>query len=263
MLLRHVFCLVTAAVWLHGAAESRASELLPTGTLRATYDGTDPVQGVVDPQSGSVRGPAAALTRAVARRLNAPFTIKGVQGVSGVIDSVKFGKADIGFVAFDPVIEAEVDFAQTYALAHNSYLVPEKSPIRSIADIDRPNVRIGIGARDAVDYFLRRNLKNARLKRNPGSNLDVGLKMMAAGEIDAYAANRQRLAEAVARTPGIRLLPDNFFGIPQAIIVAKGNRALREEADAVIDAARTSGLIRNAIAEAGLVGVDVAPARRQ
>ena len=48
--------------------------------------------------------------------------------VAGVINSVKNGQADIGFVAYDPVRAADVDFSQTYALAQNTYIVPEASP---------------------------------------------------------------------------------------------------------------------------------------
>jgi hypothetical protein len=37
--------------------------------------------------------------------------------------------------------------------------------------------------------------------------------MLAAGEIDAYAANRQRLTEMAERFPGLRVLPDNFYAV--------------------------------------------------
>ncbi len=63
-----------------------------------------------------------------------------------------------------------------------------------------------------------------------------------------------------ARTPGVRLLPDNFYGVEQAIIVRKGNAAGLVVIDRLIDEARASGSIAGSIARAGLVGVDVAPA---
>ena len=71
--------------------------------------------------------------------------------------------------------------------------------------MDRAGLRIGVGERDAGDFFLTRTLKNAELKRNPGGNLDLAIKMLNAGEIDAYAANRQRLSELAARVTGVRL----------------------------------------------------------
>lgn len=242
------------------AGAAAANDLAPSGTLRATFIATNPVQAVTDAATGEVRGPAAELTRELARRLGVPFRIAGAQGVPGVIDSVKKGEADIGFVAFDPVRAAEVDFSQAYSLAQNTYVVLERSPIQSVNEIDRAGLRIGVATRDAGDLFLTRNLKQAELIRNPGGNLDIAVAKLNAGEIDAYAANRQRLSELLARVPGLRLLPDNFYGVEQSIIVAKGNAGL-STIDRFLDEARASGLIADAIARAGLAGVDVAPRR--
>jgi polar amino acid transport system substrate-binding protein len=254
------FLPVIAALIACSTGAAAADELAPTGTLRAAFIATNPVQAVTDPQTAEVRGPAAELTRELARALGVPFTITGAQGVPGVLESVKTGKADIGFLAFDPQRAVEVDFSQAYSLAQNTYVVLEGSPLRSAAEIDRPGIRIGATTRDAGELFLTRTLKNAELTRNPGGNLDVAVRQLKAGEIDAYATNRQRLSELVARTPGLRLLPDNFYAVEQAIIVAKGNPGL-PRIDRMLDEARASGLIAAAIARAGLVGVDVAPPR--
>ena len=255
---RFPLILVASLAFFAGAAA--ANDLAPTGALRATFIATNPVQAVTDAQSGEVRGPAAELARELARWLGVPFRITGAQGVAGVLDSVKNGEADIGFLAFDPVRAAEVDFSQPYALAQNTYVVLEGSPIRSVSEIDRAGMRIGVATRDAGDLFLSRNLKAAELVRNPGGNLDVAVAKLKAGEIAAYAANRQRLSELVTRVPGLRLLPDNFYGVEQSIIVAKGNPGLAA-IDRLLDEARASGLIAAAIGRAGLVGVDVAPRR--
>lgn len=242
-------------------AQTKTPNVLPTGTLRATYIGTNPVQAFIDPETKELRGPAAELARAIARKLGAPVQVMGAQGVPGVIDSVKNGEADIGFVAYDPVRAVDVDFSQTYALAQNTYLVLDNSPLKKSADIDKPGVTIGVGERDAGDFYLTRTLKNATLRRNPGGNLDAAVKQLQGGEIAAYAANRQRLTALIARMPGLRILPDNFYGVEQAVIVKKGNKALLEVVQKQIDEARTSGLIAGAIKRADLAGVDVAPPR--
>jgi polar amino acid transport system substrate-binding protein len=259
MLMTRIAVLVLALAASAAHADDGAKVLAPTGTLRATYIATNPVQAFVDPATKEVRGPAAEITRDLARRTGVPFTITGVNGVQGVIDSVRNGAADIGFVAYDPVRAEQVDFSQSYALAQNTYLVPESSSIRSVADADRAGVRIGVGARDAGDYFLTRTLKNAELKRNEGGNLDAAIKQLAAGEIDAYAGNRMRLHGAVQKTPGYRLVQDNFYGVEQSVIVPKGNAARLTIVEKFIDQARSSDLIADAIKRAGLVGVDVAP----
>ena len=71
--------------------------------------------------------------------------------------------------------------------------------------------------------------------------------------VDAYGTNRQRLTELAARNPGYRLLPDNFHGVEQSVVVAKGGKALVDFVNGVLDEARSSGLIAASIERAGLV----------
>jgi polar amino acid transport system substrate-binding protein len=262
-MIRIVLSLALALTGSAASANDLAKDLAPTGTLRATYISTNPVQAFVDPATREVRGPAAAVAAELAKRAGVPVTVTGAQGVQGVIDSVKNGTADIGFVAFDPVRAEQVDFSQNYALAQNTYVVVENSPIKSVADVDRAGVRIGVGERDAGDYFLTRTLKSATLVRNDGGIGDATVKALLAGELEAYAGNRMRLHAAAQKTPGLRLVPDNFYGVEQAVIVPKGNAARLAIVEKFIDEARTSGLIANAIARAGLVGVDVAPPNKR
>jgi polar amino acid transport system substrate-binding protein len=233
---------------------------LPAGTLRATFIATNPVQGIVDAKTGEVRGPAADLTAALGKRLGVPSKVTPSNGVQGVLQAVKNGEADIGFLAFDPGRAAEVDYSQIYSLAQNTYMVLEKSALKSVNDIDRPGTRIGTTEGDTGDLYLTRTLKNVTFKRTKG-DMDQALQMLRAGEIDAYGTNRQRLVELARTNPGIRLLPDNFYGVPQAIVVKKGNKALLDAAERMLDEARKSGLIAASIKNVGLIGVDVAPAR--
>jgi polar amino acid transport system substrate-binding protein len=250
-------CAITLAVLFPHLAS--AQEPAASGTLRAVFLAQNPVQAVTDPASGEARGPAADLARELARRLVKPFTIKGVSGTQAVMDAVKSGDADIGFLAYDEVRAAEVDFSQTYALAQNTYMVLGASQLRRGSDVDKPGVKVGVAERDAGDFFLTRTLKQATILRNPGGDLGVALRKLEAGEIDVYAANRQRLSKFAEANPGVRLFPDNFYGVEQAVIVRKGNTAALTQIDRMIDELRTSGAIDKSIERAGLVGVDVAP----
>jgi polar amino acid transport system substrate-binding protein len=240
-------------------ADDLAKTLAPTGTLRAVYIGGNPVQAFVDPATKEARGPAAEIARELAKRAGVPLTLTAARGADGVLEAMKSGAADIGFLAYDEKRATQVDFSQNYSLAQNTYLVAEASPIRVVADADRTGVRIGVGARDAGDYFLTRTLKAATLIRNEGGVGDAIVKALLAGELDAYAGNRMRLHEAAQKTPGLRLVPDNFYGVEQAVIVPRGEAARLAAVNRFLDEARASGLIAAAVARAGLVGVDVAP----
>ncbi len=242
------------------ASDAAPQSLAPTGTLRATFIATNPVQGMIDSNTGDVRGPAADLTRELGKRLGVPVRVTPSNGVQGVLAAVKNGEADIGFLAYDPPRAAEVDYTQVYSLAQNTFMVLDSSPIKSVNDIDRPGTRIGTTEGDTGDLYLVRTLKKAQFKRGKG-DMDMAVQMLRTGEIHAYGTNRQRLAEIARNNPGVRLLPDNFYGVPQAIIVKKGNKALLDAADRMLDEAKSSGLVAASIESVGLAGVDVAPPR--
>ena len=258
---------ITAAGMIFAACalvnRTQADDLVPTGTLRATFIATNPVQATVDPATGEVRGPANDLARELGRRLGVPVKVMPAAGVNGVLNSIKSGEADIGFLAYDPGRAVEVDFSQPYSIGQNTFIVLDTSPLKSVADVDRPGMVLGATQGDAGELFLTRTLKNAELKRNRDGNMDSALKMLRSGEIQAYGTNRQRLHELAERNPGLRLLPDNFYGVEQSIIVKKGNKALLDVVEKFLDEARDSRFVAGAIERAGLVGVDVAPPRLQ
>ncbi len=236
--------------------------LAPTGTLRAVFLQTNPVQGRVDPKTGAVSGPAVDLTRELGRQLGVPVSIMGVAGARPLIESVKNHTADIGFLAFDPTRAGDVDFSQVYSLSWSSYIVPVKSPLHAVADADRTGIRIGAATGDSPELYLSRNLKNAELIRYANPDVEQVFRMFAESDIDAWAANRQRLLEMTAVSKELRVLPDNYFAVKQAIIVPKGDRAALDAINRFLNEARASGLIRKAIDQAGLSGsVDVAPAQ--
>jgi polar amino acid transport system substrate-binding protein len=244
------------------AAVCPAQILAPTGTLRAVFLKSNPVQGRIDPNTGAVTGPAADLTKELGRQLGVPVSVKGVANAKAVIDSVKDHQADIGFLAFDPTRAVDVEFSEVYALSWSSYLVPVDSAIHTLADVDGKGIRIGAVKNDSPELYLSRNLKNAGLKPYDAQGETDIVRLLRTGEIDAWAANRQRLNEIAARRTEVRVLPDNFFAVRQAIVVAKGDKAGIERLNKLLAGARADGLIQKSIENAGLKGaVDVASAQ--
>ncbi|MFZ0838544.1 MAG: transporter substrate-binding domain-containing protein [Xanthobacteraceae bacterium] len=241
------------------ASAALASDIAPTGSLRAAYLGNNPAQAVRDPVSGEIRGASADLARELGRRINAPVTLIPSTSPQAVIDAVSKGEADIGFVAYAPSRTGTVAFSQTYMLVRQSFLVPENSPIRSVADIDQPGRRIAGGKGDSITLFLARTLKHAKLIETDNSPADTKQKF-ANGEIDAFGANRQRLTNMAAEMPGYRLLPDNIFDVPQTIILPKDKPQILAEVNRFIDDVRGSGFLAAAIERGHIPGVEIAPA---
>jgi len=254
------FKAILAAVLLLGAPGlSLASDIAPTDTLRAAYLGNNPAQAVRDPASGEIRGASADLARELGRRINAPVTLIPSTSPQAVIDAVSKGDADIGFVAYAPSRTGTVAFSQTYMLVRQSFLVPENSPIHSVADIDQPGRRISGGKGDSITLFLARTLKQAKLIETDNTPADTKQKF-ANGEIDAFGANRQRLTNMATEMLGYRLLPDNIFDVPQTIIVPKDKAEVLAEVNQFINEVRESGFLAAAIERSRIPGVEVAPA---
>jgi polar amino acid transport system substrate-binding protein len=251
--------ILAAVLLLASPGLSLASDIAPTGTLRAAYLGNNPAQAVRDPASGEIRGASADLARELGRRINAPVTLIPSTTPQAVIDAVSKGDADIGFVAYAPSRTGTVAFSQTYMLVRQSFLVPQNSPIQSVADIDQPGRRISGGKGDSITLFLARTLKQAKLIETDNTPADTKQKF-ANGEIDAFGANRQRLTNMAAEMRGYRLLPDNIFDVPQTIIVSKDKPEVLAEINQFINEVRDSGFLAAAIERSRIPGVEVAPA---
>ena len=236
-----------------------ANDLAPSGTLRAVYLGGNPAQAVQDRATGDIRGASADLARELGRRINVPVEIKGVANPKAVMDAVNGGQADIGFVAFAPERVGTVEFSQVYMLVRQSFLVLEGSSIRAIADVDRAGLKIAGTKNDSITLFMKRKFKNATLLEIDNNPAEIK-RALIAKEIDAFGANRQRLTNLMKDTPGLRMLPDSLFGVPQTIVVPKGKPEVLAAVNRFIDDVRVSGFLKEAIDKSGVVGLEAAPA---
>jgi polar amino acid transport system substrate-binding protein len=240
-----------------GSAFAQA-ETAPGGTLRAVYLGSNPAQAVRDSATGEIRGASADLAREFARRSNKSLDLKPAANPPAVIEAVKSGQADIGFVAYEATRVGTVEFSQTYMLVQQSFLVPGDSPIRAVADVDKSGQKIAGTRNDSMALCLKRVLKQATLVELE-NNSEVLIKALSSREIDALGANRQRLTTLMKSVSESRLLPDNLFNVPQNIVVPMGKPEVLAAVDAFLDDVRASGLLRDAVVKGGAVGVEPAP----
>ena len=58
----------------------------------------------------------------------------------------------------------------------STYLVPAGSPIRAIADVDKPGVRIAVSEKSAYELYLSRTIKHAQLFRTKGIDASYDTK---------------------------------------------------------------------------------------
>jgi ABC-type amino acid transport substrate-binding protein len=86
--------------------------------------------------------------------------------------------------------------------------------------------------------------------------------MLLDGRVDAFAANRTRMEDLARAFPAIRVLPDNFTVLGQAVIVPKGNRARLDGVNRFVAEALASGLVTASIERASLSGVEAATSKQ-
>lgn len=237
------------------------ADLAPTGTLRASFIATNPVQGRVDPKTGATTGPAPDLVRELARRLGVPHVIMPLPDAGAVLESVRSGKVDIGFLALEAERATQVDFSDPYSNSGAAYAVRANSTFQKSADVDRPGVTIGAIAGQSPEVYVREHVKQARVASLPAvpPNADLG-KMLLDGTFDAFAANRTRMEELVRAVPGLRVLPDDYMVTSQAIVVTKDSASRLAAVNRFLADVRASGFVKASLERANVAGVSVAPA---
>lgn len=253
-----VICLaawMTAAALLH--AQGRL--LAPTGTLRSSFIATNPVQGRVDAKTGETSGPAADLTRELARRMGVPAVVTPLPDADAVLESVKAGKVDIGFLAVEAERARQVDFSDAYSSSGAAYAVRADAPFQKSADVDRTGVTIGAISGQAPEVYVREHVRNAKVRSLQAvpPNAEMG-KMLLDRAVDAFAANRTRMEELVRDVPGLRVLPDDYMVTLQAIVVAKGRTRELAEINRFLAEVRKSGFVQTSLDRARVAGVKVA-----
>jgi polar amino acid transport system substrate-binding protein len=243
------------------AAADQAPDFAPTGTLRATYLGSNPVQARTDPNTGEVTGPIVDLTKELARRLGVPYKIIPAPDARGVMDALRNHTTDVGFLAYDAPRAAEVDYAGPFEVMLNSYVVAAKSPIRKSADVEKAGIVVGAVKGQTQEIHLTEHLKNAKLRVFPSQPPVPELeRLLAAGEVNAFAMNRQRAVELESASANLRALPDSFLAVEQEFVVEKGSdRAKLAYLNRLVDELRASGFLKSSIERAKLTGADVAP----
>ena len=244
---------------LTAALAAAQAIVAPTGTLRAAYLSGNPAQAIKDPATGTVRGVAVDLARELARRHSVEVSLIGVATPQDVIEAVQGGTADVGFVAYNPERAGPVAFSQPYMLVQQTFVVLQDSTIRSIADIDRPNQKIGARKGDSIALYLARTLKRAQLVNTAQAGAAEIKEMLVSSQINAFGANRQRLSDVLSEVTGLRLLPDDLYGVEQTLIVPMGKPDVLKIVNQFIDDVRRSGFLQSSIERSGVVGIAVAP----
>jgi polar amino acid transport system substrate-binding protein len=235
------------------------ARFIPTGRLRASINVGNPILARRDDGPGGAAGVSVDLARAFAKRLGVELELVVFDSAGKSVDAVTADQADFGFFAIDPVRGAGINFTDAYVLIEGAYLVREASPLRDMAEVDRPGNRVTVGKGSAYDLYLTRELKNAEIVRAPTSPAVVD--SFIAENTEVAAGVKQQLEADMRRVPGLRLLPGSFMVIRQAMGMPKSRGdAAANELRAFVEEMKASGFVADALKRHNIEGAAVAPA---
>lgn len=241
------------------AADPRIADIVRAGKVRV---GVHLPQFVRDPKTGEIRGNGTGavivpIAQALADRLGVKLELLGHPAPPALIDCLKAGDCDVGFLGFAQHRTKDVDYAPPHIMVPFTYLVPANSPIRSVADADKPGVRIAAVRHHTSTHALHQIVKHATMIEV--TIPDEAFELVRSGKADAYASPRPPILEYANQLPGSRVLDGHYGANIQAFALGKGQAARLAYVSAFVKDAKASGLIQKAIDSVGERGIDVFP----
>jgi polar amino acid transport system substrate-binding protein len=241
-------------------AQAARAALAPTGALRVGVYAGSPTSMVRDAKTGETVGIAHELGAALARDLGVRVQHVEFRRVAEVIDALKAGQVDFTVTNASPARAKDLDFTPTLVQLELGYLVLNASTITAIAEIDRPNVRVGVSEGSSSFAALSKQFQNAKLITAP--SLQRAGEMLVKREIDAFATNKGILFELSDKVPNSRILAGRWGEENIAIAIPKGRGDSIAYVKQFSDRAKANGTLAAIVKRSGLRGVvsaDAAP----
>ena len=239
--------------------DPRVADIARAGKVRV---GLHLPQFVQDPATGEIKGQGTGavivqIAQALGTQLGVKVELVGHPSPPKLIECLQAHACDTGFLGFVPGRTSEVGFTPPYIMVPFTMMVPANSTVRSIAEIDRPGVRIAAVRNHASTLALRRLIKQATIV--DVEIPDEAFELVRSGRADAWASPRPPLLEYAPRLAGARVLDDHYGANLQSMAVPKDQTGRLAYISEFLEVARGSGLVKRAIERAGEHGMEVVP----
>jgi polar amino acid transport system substrate-binding protein len=248
--------LATAAIAdAQQTTDPRIADLVAAGKVRF---GTFPPQYTKDNTTGELKGPWVEVMRALGAHMGLYAEFIEVPTPSKLVECLSAGTCDVGSLGFDPTRANQVGgFTSPFMQVEYTYLVSADSVIRSVADADRPDIRIAVVRNHASTLALSRIVKQAEqvVVETP----DAAFDLLKSGRVDAWASVRPALLDYSVALSGSRVLEESYGANFPALVVPKGHDAQLAYISEFVEEAKASGVVQRAIDRADQPGYRVAP----
>jgi polar amino acid transport system substrate-binding protein len=236
-------------------------QLIPTGKLRVgVAAGLTPGTGnvAIDPAGGPPRGIGAELGAALARKLGVEVEWVTFLNSGDLTDAGATGAWDVAFMPVDEARKQKLDFGAAHIVLQSTWMVGPGSPIRTLADVDKPGTRVVGVENTASSRAAQRYLKNVTV--GLVKSTDEGFALLRAGKVDVTGGSRESLVVLSRSLPGSRVLDGGYFNSYVAVAVPKGRPAALAYASAFVEEAKESGLVRRTLDSFGMQTSMIPPA---
>lgn len=239
--------------------DKRVGDIVQAGKIRV---GLHLPQFVKDPATGEIQGQGTgkvivAIAQALGTQVGVKLELVGHPSPPKLIECLQAQACDAGFLGFVPGRTGDVGFTPPYIMVPFTLMVPASSSVRSMADVDKPGVRIAAVRNHASTLALRRVVKQAEIV--DVEIPDEAFELLRSGRADAWASPRPPLLEYAPKLAGARVLDGRYGENLQSMAVPKDQAGRLAYISEFLDAAKTSGLVKQAIERAGEHGMEVAP----
>lgn len=241
-------------------SDAARGQLAPTGALRVAIAVGAAVSAVwcARDETGAPRGVTVDLAQALAARTGLPLALVEHESSGAIMQAAGAGVWDVTFTPVDAQRRTQADFGPAYFLGESTYLVRDASPIRAIADVDSPEMRVVGVEGTATLRSAHRTL--TRTTPQGVAGLDAALALFRSGAADAVALGRESLLSLLPDLPDGRILDGHFHAAGTAVAVPLGHREALAVVTRFLEDAKADGTVRAAFDRNGMPTAAVAPA---
>ena len=248
----NLLCVSVATSAQLSSPQGLLNSLAPTGKLRASLYLGGPTNVIVHPTTGEMKGVGYEIGKELARRLGIPYEPVIYKTPKLLVDDIQSENWDVAFIARSSSREKIMKFSETYLSLEQGFLVPTDSSIKTMEEVDRPGIRVGVPAGGSVISRVAGVLSDEKL-------VEVGMPraaaLMRSGAVDVFSANKGNLYQILDQLPGSRVL-DGYFSVDEfALGIPTGRKIKMSLLNEFIEEIKSQGLIEAASKRAGVRGV--------
>lgn len=199
---------------------------------------------------GTFEGIDVEVAQAIADKLGLELVVDDM-GFDAALLAAQNGQSDMvmaGVTVTDERLEV-MDFSDSYATGVQSIIVKEDSPIQSVDDLANADM---IGTQKATTGYIycSDTPENGGYGEDHVTGYENGalaIQALINGQVDAVVIDNAPAQEFVAANPGLKILDTEYVTEDYAIGFAKGNTALKDAVNNVLNELISDGTVQSII----------------